>query len=256
MPMKRNVLVIGIGAGNPDYITVQAIDALNRADVFFIPNKGTEKEELARLRHEICDRFIRDRTYRMIEFDVPVREKASATYRGGVADWHARIGDIYRRMLTDDMQEGECGAFLVWGEPALFDSTIRILDTINASQALDLDFKIIPGISSVQALAARHRIALNLIGEPIALTPGRKLAEGFPENVGSVVVVLDGENSFTAVEEDVDIFWGAYLGTEDEILVSGRLREVSEEITRVRKAARQQKGWIMDTYLLRRTKSD
>ena len=60
----RKILIIGIGAGNPEYVTVQAINALNRADVFFIPDKGTEKEDLAGLRLEICEQYIRDRTYR------------------------------------------------------------------------------------------------------------------------------------------------------------------------------------------------
>jgi precorrin-6A synthase len=254
--MKRKLLVIGIGAGNPDYITVQAIDALNRADVFFIPDKGTEKAELARVRREICDHFIRERNYRTVEFDVPVRDKAASTYRGGVAEWHSAIAAIYRRMLAEEMSEDECGAFLVWGDPALYDSTIRILDALNASGGIEIAFEVIPGISSVQALAARHAIALNRIGEPVAITTGRKLAEGFPQSAGSVVVMLDGENSFMTVEEDVDIFWGAYLGTEDEILISGRLRDVAEEIALKRKEARQRKGWIMDTYLLRRTQND
>jgi precorrin-6A synthase len=51
----------------------------------------------------------------------------------------------------------------------------------------------------------------------------------------------------------VTIYWGAYLGTPDEILVSGPLAEVAEEIRRVRAEARERKGWMFDTYLLRRT---
>jgi precorrin-6A synthase len=51
----------------------------------------------------------------------------------------------------------------------------------------------------------------------------------------------------------VTIYWGAYLGTADEILVSGPLAEVADEIQRVRARARDRKGWMFDTYLLRRT---
>ena len=36
----KKILIIGIGAGDPDYMTVQAINALNRADVFFVMDKG------------------------------------------------------------------------------------------------------------------------------------------------------------------------------------------------------------------------
>ena len=44
----RKIFVIGIGVGDPDHMTVQAIKALNQASVFFIPDKGAEKAALAR----------------------------------------------------------------------------------------------------------------------------------------------------------------------------------------------------------------
>jgi precorrin-6A synthase len=119
---------------------------------------------------------------------------------------------------------------------------------------LALEYEVIPGISSVQALAAKHRIALNRIGESVHITTGRKLAEGFPDNADSVVVMLDGEQTFNKIEgSDIDIYWGAYIGTEDEILVSGRLSEVRNDIEAIRAKARREKGWIMDTYLLRKS---
>jgi precorrin-6A synthase len=94
---------------------------------------------------------------------------------------------------------------------------------------------------------------VNRIGEPVHLTTGRRLIEdGLPVR-GDVVVLLDGQCAFkTLSDEDVDIFWGAYLGTPDEILLSGKLSELRDQIEDLRSQARQRKGWIMDTYLLRR----
>src|ERR1700733_344164 len=249
----RKVLIIGIGAGNPDYVTVQAINALNQVDVFFIPDKGTEKEALHRLRLDICERYIKDRNYRLADFKVPERSKDSADYKTNVEDWHSRIEQNYEKLLKEELGDGECGAFLVWGDPTLYDSTLRIIDKIQSKGGFALEYEVIPGISSVQALAARHRIALNRIGEAIHITTGRKLQEGFPDNADSVVVLLDGEQSFKKIDgSDVDIYWGAYLGTADEILVSGRLSDVAGDIETVRTEARRENGWIMDTYLLRR----
>jgi precorrin-6A synthase len=115
------------------------------------------------------------------------------------------------------------------------------------------EYDVIPGISSIQALAARHRIALNRIGESIHITTGRKIAEGLPNNIDDVIVMLDAECSFKSIREtEIDIYWGAYLGTEDEILVSGNLRELMGDIERMRTEGKDRKGWIMDTYLLRR----
>jgi precorrin-6A synthase len=251
----RKILLIGIGAGNPDYVTIQAVDALNRVDVFFVPDKGAEKAALRRLREEICQRFIRDLRYRTVTFDTPRRSEAGDDYRCSVDEWHARLEANYTELFMEQMADGECGAFLVWGDPTLYDSTLRIIKKI-ISKGFALEFEVIPGITAVQALAAQHRIALNSIGEPVLITTGRRIAEGFPDNLDSVVVMLDGDQAFKRLEsEDLDIHWGAYLGTADEILVSGKLSEVMGEIERIRSQARKEKGWIMDTYLLRRAES-
>src|SRR5262249_2901490 len=127
--MKRKILVIGIGAGNPEHLTVQAIEAMNRADVFFVPDKGAEKRQLARLRRRIVERFVQGRSYRTVGFDVPRRD-STAEYLAGVDDWHAAVASVYHRLLAEELREDECGAFLVWGDPALYDSVMRILERL------------------------------------------------------------------------------------------------------------------------------
>ena len=51
----------------------------------------------------------------------------------------------------------------------------------------------VPGISSLQLLAARHRIVLNGVGGPIQITTGRRLVEEYDPALGDVVVMLDGD---------------------------------------------------------------
>ena len=251
----RKIRVIGIGAGNLDHVTVQAVKALNAVDVFFIPDKGSEKADLKRLRTQICERHIGHVRYRTHAFDMPRRDR-SPTYRDDVAAWHAAIEAIYERMLIDELGEDECGAFLVWGDPALYDSTIRIIESLHR-KGLPFDYDVIPGISSVQALAAAHRIPLNRIGEPVTIVPGRRLDESLASGIDSLVVVLDGDAAYRRIDgDDFDIFWGAYVGTEDEHLVAGRLSEVMDEIEAVRQRAKGAKGWIMDSYVLRRRRRE
>ena len=67
----RKLLVIGIGVGDPDHMTMQAIKALNQVDVFFIPDKGAEKAALRDLRTTICQRFIERADYRSVDVDIP-----------------------------------------------------------------------------------------------------------------------------------------------------------------------------------------
>jgi precorrin-6A synthase len=250
----RKLLVIGIGAGNPEHLTVQAIGALNRADVLFIPDKGAAKSELAELRREICDRFVTNPQSRRVEFDVPARAEPAPSYRSTVDDWHEAIAGIYEALVRDEIAEDGCGAFLIWGDPSLYDSALRILERVRSRGNIAFELEVIPGITAIQALAAGHKMALNHIGDAIHITTGRRLAEeGLPKNVGSTVVMLDGKCAFRTVSgPGMTIHWGAYLGTPDEILVSGRLEEVGDEIVRRREEARRAKGWIMDTYLLRK----
>ncbi len=249
----KKVFIIGIGAGNPDYITVQAINALNEVDVFFVMDKGREKEDLVRLRKLICERYIKNKSYRTIEVRDPKRDRATSSYESGVKAWHDQRAVIYERMIEEELGDEQCGAFLVWGDPSLYDSTLRIIDQIIAKGSVEFEYEVVPGISSIQALAARHRIALNRIGESIHITTGRRLAEGLPKNIDNVVVLLDAECSFKNVSGDkFDIYWGAYIGTEDEILVSGNLKELVNDVERIRNEARERNGWIMDAYLLRK----
>ncbi|NMH99326.1 precorrin-6A synthase (deacetylating) [Pseudonocardia acidicola] len=249
----RKVFVIGIGAGDPDHITVQAVKAMNRVDVFFVIDKGGVKDDLTGLRTELLARHVGHDRYRVVEAADPERDRSAEAYRDAVVDWQDRRAEIYQRMITDELGADQVGAFLVWGDPSLYDGTLRLLDRIAARGEVEFEVESIPGISSVQALAAAHRLILNRIGRPVLITTGRRIAAGLPEDVDDVVVMLDGVTAFAGLPDtDVDIYWGAYVGSPDEVLVHGNLQEVKDEIVRVRAEHRERKGWIMDTYLLRR----
>jgi precorrin-6A synthase len=246
----RKLSVIGIGAGNPDYLTLQAAKALQDIDVVFLIDKGEDKSALAQLRKDICEQHIRKR-YRIVEAKDPERDRAPADYEKAVADWHEKRAAIYAAMIRDELKEDQHGAFLVWGDPCLYDSTLRILDRVAATKTVEFETEVIPGITAVQALAAQHRIPINRIGEPVVLTTGRRYAAG-QRDADDALLMLDGECAFKGAPDDMEIFWGAYLGTPDEILIAGRVGEKKAEIEKVRSAARERHGWIMDTYLLRK----
>jgi len=238
----KTILVVGIGTGNPEHLTIQAVNALNRADVLFIPDKGESKAELADLRREIIARYVTNPSSRVIDYAVPRRDAGNPDYKTGVDDWHGAIAARFAKLL-DEVPDDGAGAFLVWGDPGLYDSTIRILERLRADHVVE----IIPGITSIQALTAAHGIALNRIGQPVHITTGRQLG---PVN-DDTVVMLDGQTAFLDADPGLDIYWGAYLGTPDQIVISGRLGDVREKIVETRQQARARHGWIMDTYLLR-----
>ncbi len=242
----RTIHVIGIGAGDPDYVTSQAIRALNDTEVFFAMDKGEAKSDLVALRREICQRFITEPGYRFVELPDPKRA-ADGDYTQAVADWHHARAQLWAKAIETELGPDGVGAFLAWGDPSLYDSTLRILDEV--VRHVEVDYDVIPGITAIQALTARHRIPLNDVGEPVLITTGRQLRN--TGLTGSAVVMLDGDCAFLGCPPQTRIWWGAYLGTPDELLMAGTVGDVGERIAKLRAEARAQHGWIMDIYLLR-----
>lgn len=246
----KDLLLIGIGPGDPRQVTYEAVDALRQASVFFVLDKGGDKDELVRLRKAIVQRYRPEGGYRLVQVADPARDGQADDYLGAVQDWHRQRAALYAQLIEQEVGDGETGAFLLWGEPTLYDSTLRILGLVR-ERGVALRLQVIPGISSVQALAARHQVPLNRVGEPLTVLPGRRLAgQG---QIDNVLVMLDGQCAFARLDDPaLMIYWGAYLGTADEVLIAGPLQAVKAQILEVRERERARKGWIMDSYLLRR----
>lgn len=246
----KDLLLIGIGPGDPRQITYEAVDALRQASVFFLLDKGSDKDELVRLRKAILHRYRPEGGYRLVQVADPAREAHADGYLSSVQHWHRQRAALYAQLIDQEIGAGDVGAFLLWGEPVLYDSTLRILQRVR-ERGVALRLQVIPGISSVQALAARHQVPLNRIGEPLTVLPGRCLAS--QGRIDNVVVMLDGQCAFAQLDDPaLVIYWGAYLGTEDEVLITGPLQAVKAQILETRERERRRNGWIMDTYLLRR----
>jgi precorrin-6A synthase len=257
---KIALFLIGIGTGNPEHLTLEAVRALNGLDLILIPNKGRGKDDLAGLRQAICAEAITSTPGpHIVEFDLPVRDPAIVDYTARVDHWHDAIARIWIETIRASLPAGSTAAdiakvgFLVWGDPSLYDSTMRIAERLRRNS--DISLKVIPGVTSIQALTAAHAIPLNEIGAPFTVTTGRQLREsGWPPTADTLVVMLDGECSFQAIEpKDVEIWWSAYAGMENQISRSGPLAQVADEIIATRAQARAEHGWIMDIYLLRKT---
>lgn len=247
--------LIGIGTGNPDHLTAQAVRAMNAADLILLPRKGRAKADLIDVRRQICAAVLHA-PVRVVEFDLPVRD-GRADYLGAVNDWHDAIAAAWAREIGANLPEGGRLALLVWGDPSLYDSTLRITQRLRAG-GMAICVQVVPGITSVQALTAAHAIPLNVLAEPVVITTGRRLREqGWPPGADSVVVMLDAGCAFEVLDPaGVSIWWGAYLAMPAEALEAGPLAEAGPRIAALRARLRAQHGWIMDIYLMRRSPAD
>ena len=242
--------LIGIGCGDPTQLTLAAIRAINAADLILIPRKEPAKSDLAELRHTICADVLTNARTRIVEVDLPVRDSAEADYRKGVDDWHSTVGTAWSQAIASHLGDAGRVALLIWGDPSLYDSSLRIARRLDPLPSIEM----IPGITSIQALCSAHALPLNDIGEPFLVTTGRRLREdGWRAGIDTVVVMLDGGTAFQTLDpQGLHIWWGAYLGMPGQITMSGELADAGPRIVAAREAARQRHGWIMDCYILKR----
>ena len=241
------LLLIGIGTGNPDHITRQAEKAIASADWIMIPTKGDDKADLADLRHDICAQIAGVDLSRILEFELPVRDPA-IPYVDRVHHWHDAIADVWQETIQVNIKTGKV-ALLIWGDPSLYDSSLRIASRLNPAPKIT----VLPGLTSLQVLTAAHAIPINELAHPFIVTTGRQLRDnGWPTGMDTVAVMLDGECSFQSLEnQNCQIYWGAYVGMKEEILIQGPLDQVTEQIVEMRAKARENHGWIMDIYVLK-----
>ncbi len=239
--------LIGIGTGNPDHVTGQATEALNGADLILIPKKGEAKSDLADLRRQILSQVL-TAPVPVADYDVPQRADQD-DYLGAVNDWHDAIAQVWADTIAAHRPEARNVALMVWGDPSLYDSTLRI-----AARLPGLTVKVIPGITSLQALTAAHAIPLNTLAAPVTITTGRQLRDhGWPDGATTLAVMLDKGGAFTSIDPaDTHIWWAAYVGMPEETLIHGPLAKVADHILATRARLRAEHGWIMDIYLLRR----
>jgi len=244
--------LIGIGTGNPEHLTYEGARTIRNADLILIPRKGVGKGDLAELRLEIIAKAAGASPPEIRFFDIPERHDTNG-YLQGVDDWHDAIARIWQATIATAPAVQNV-ALLIWGDPSLYDSSLRIAARLDPRP----ETHVIPGITALQALTAAHAIPLNEIGAPVLITTGRQLRDhGWPQGVDTIAIMLDGQCSFQSLDPaGLRIWWGAYLGMENQLAITGDLAQVSAQIIRARAAARTTHGWIMDIYLLKKTPPD
>jgi precorrin-6A synthase len=193
----RTIVVIGIGVGDPDQLTLAGAAALASADVLLTVEHRATIAEL-----EVPRRAIRERHTPRVRREVRIADDERGREPVQVSAWRARRGRRLAEAIAS-LGDDETAAILAWGDPSLYDGTLDAA----AARAPPFAVRVVPGVSAPQALAARHGIALTRVGHALTILPGRLLADGAaPE--GDLVVMLDPGCAFLA-HPNASIHWGA-----------------------------------------------
>lgn len=233
------VRILGFGMG-PQHVTPEVAAALTGCDYALAVQKGDDDPLLA-VRQAVCDAH----GVELVVVRDPERDRSEgldrAGYEGAVADWYAARLVAYRSVLEE---RGGVAAYLVWGDPSLYDGAIRVFGDLGVA------YDVLPGISAPQVLAARHGIVLHEVGQPVHVTTARRLRADVAAGQRNLVVMLTSGVDLDGLD-DWTIWWGANLGAAGERLVAGRVGDVAVAIAEARAEARAEAGWVMDLFLLR-----
>src|SRR5699024_76027 len=214
-PPGAGVRIIGMGY-HPEHLTAEASRALAGCDYVLAFDKPATRDRpgddpLLAFRRAVCHHA----GVELVTLPDPTRQRDNpAEYTQAVRDWHtARVAACAEVLRT----RGGTAGFLVWGDPALYDSTIRVV------AATGCPYTVIPGVSAPTMLAARHGIVLHEIGRPVLVTTGRRLADDVAAGHDNLVVLLDAHLTCGHLTGSWHLWWGVNLATHSERLVAGPL---------------------------------
>jgi precorrin-6A synthase len=250
-----DLTLIGIGTGNPDHLTAQARRAMAGADLILLPRKGSDKADLIDLRRTLCAGLegpgSSNSTCPCAMAPPPISAPSTTGTRRSPPSGAPKSRHTCPRAAASPCSSGaiRCSTTAPCGSPAAGGL---------ATGGMELTIRVVPGITSIQALCAAHAIPLNPLGGAVTITTARMLRRhGWPQGATCVVVMLDdGTTLETLPPEGITVWWGAYLGMEAEALDHGPLALAAPRIARLRAQLRARHGWIMDISLLKKDQTD
>lgn len=147
---------VGVGPGDPELLTLRAYHVLSQVPVIFVPRKSEQSESIAR---SIIGKLAPRKESKIVGLVLPMlkdREQLAAY-------WHQAAESIWQYL-----KKGEDCAFINVGDPLLYGTFIHILETLQQSHP-EIEVEVIPGISSINAAAARAVVPLASDDEHIAI---------------------------------------------------------------------------------------
>jgi len=216
---------VGCGPGDPDLLTLKAINIIKNADVIYTPTARENKPSVAL---SIVEKFLAKETeIRQLVFPmVKDYEKLSEHWK------------INAKEIAEAVRNGKKAVYLTVGDPSLYSTWIYIHKEMSKNYK-DIEIEIVPGITSIFSFSAEIKTPIGEGEEIIGIIPAcynldrLKIAA---ECCDTLVFLKDGryfnnvidilmESSFP---EDSDIFIAEDVSTDNETLQKRKLVDVAK----------------------------
>jgi precorrin-2/cobalt-factor-2 C20-methyltransferase len=214
---------IGCGPGDPELLTIKALNLIKEADVIFVPTSKSDKPSIAL---SIVSKYINKST-KIINLVFPmVKDKNSLKEY-----WKKNTIEISEMVRT-----GKKTLYLTVGDPSLYSTWIYIHRELKNNHK-DIEVEIIPGITSIFAFAAESKISLVEGDEHLSVVPACYDLDKVKNTVKSsdtIVFLKDGRYfdnvidmlSETGFSDESQIAIAQDVSTKENILEIKQLKDI------------------------------
>lgn len=204
---------VGMGPGDPELVTVKAVRVLREADLVVVPVMSAD--EVGRAEATVLAHIDHDRVQRLV---------FALDARGGATPERVQAWEFAADAVAEALRSSGSVAFATIGDPNVYSTFTYLADAVR-ERLPEVVVETVPGITAMQALAARSGTVLCEGTESLALLPLTAGLEVFEEALThfDTVVAYKGGRHLVAVREvlakhdrlDTAVF-GAALGLPDE----------------------------------------
>ncbi len=157
--MKTKFYGIGVGPGDPDYLTIKAKYIINNVDILLCPIKGDKKASFA---YSIVAPHLENDQVEVVNLVYVMNYKWQEIEN----QWQKNA-----KIIEGYLSEGKSCAFITLGDPTVYSTFMYTLERMDQSK---FELEIVPGITSFCATAAKLGNPLTSWEEGLKIVPVRK----------------------------------------------------------------------------------
>lgn len=162
--MQGTFYVVGVGPGDPQLMTLKAVNILQRCDTWFVPSAFENGGSMAL---KIVEGAVKANGKRVLSHHFPMKQ----IQRGKTPD--AEVKSAWNEAATTIMEilsSGQDVVFPTLGDPAIYSTGFYVCETLQEYGA-PFKLEIIPGVSAIGATSAASAMPLCLGDERLVVIP-------------------------------------------------------------------------------------
>ncbi len=214
MDKKGKLYGIGVGPGDPDYLTIKAVNILKKVEAIYCACSTKNRHSIA---YDIASKYIPENTpIKFLPFPMILDRDKAENY------W-----ENHAHKVLDDINNGKEIAFLTVGDPLTYSTFGYLMKSIKKI-APNTDIEVVPGITSYQAAAAASNTILVEAEEVLTVISGVKGGEylrrldGLSENIVFLKAYKNIDDIILALQETDRLEKSIAVikcGFEDEVII-------------------------------------